>query len=486
MQLDRSPFRVPGVGLRLAPALVFVVLGGLLIPSGPAGAFGTVHALGQNAEHEMITRVLSCFSQKQAPTPCFRKRSMNILAGESGSFGAVGSPDIPPYLFGRPYNHCDDGDYNVIGAASYPKTEAEAHQQLLSCIKWAQTRISWAVYWSRLLLSNGTINFQQARTDQSCKLPNDVDGFDVNAKCAILNELGRAMHAAEDFWSHSNWADHANPKEPVSASNQPGLGRSDVPNYFLSSHNGSIPPDSYWKFPPNLVTGCDDSAPLSGFGDRILHSNLSKDKGLINPNDGKTSNPDTQRGRVGNNFELAVTGARNQTVALWNSYVNTLKYFYGNAQAELMVTALTSDTPWTSCQVGGRANNAYTPPAGNVSANRTVTASVVNQSGVNLSCTSADMNYGEWGVMAPDTIGVGATGTFKALSNGSDTEGEVSYRLGSGTIGGVQGASVVIKWNNPLIGYNSYSCRANAGFRCTVGGQQSGNDSAPTFTVSPS
>jgi hypothetical protein len=146
-----------------------------------------------------------------------------------------------------------------------------------------------------------------------------------------------------------------------------------------------------------------------------------------------------------------------------------------------MIRALTSDAPWSSCQVGGRANNALDPPVGNVSAARTVTATIVNQTGLTLSCDTATLDGGEWGVMAPDTVGVSQSASFKALSNGAGTEGSVAYRVGGGP------TSVTISFSNPLFGSNSYSCQPSAvQYRCSIGGKQSDSDSAPTITVSAS
>jgi hypothetical protein len=446
----------------------------VLLAAAPAGAFGTINGLGQNAEHEKITRVLACTSTP-VPANCFQQESLNLLAGRPGTFGAVGAPDIPPYLFGNPQNHCDDADYNITGATTYPQTEAQAHQRLVDCITQAQQRLTSAVNLASGLLSNGAINPQAGRSDVTCSLPTGINASDKTAKCSVINQLGRALHTAEDFWSHSNWADVADSSKPISSSNPPGLGRSDVPLYFLYPAAGN------WQFPANLVTGFDDSGPFTKCGDRICHSNLNKDNGSINPNNGATSNPSTTRGKVANNFQRAVTGARAQVVATWNSFVTGLQTKYGAGPAALMVRALTNDTPWTTCQLGGSAREARTPPVGDKGAARTVSGKIVNEIGHPFNCTSANIDYGEWGVMAPDSVGVGATGTFKALSNGSSTIGNVTYTSPSGT-------TLKISWSNPWVGSNSYGCDvggASSGqYRCTIGGKQSGFDSSPTFTVS--
>ena len=53
-----------------------------------AQAFGTANLLGQNAEHEKITR-LALAGQG------FERKSLDELAGKGGTFGAVGAPDNP-------------------------------------------------------------------------------------------------------------------------------------------------------------------------------------------------------------------------------------------------------------------------------------------------------------------------------------------------------------------------------------------------------
>jgi hypothetical protein len=256
----------------------------LLLAAVPAGAFGTINGLGQNAEHEKITRVLSC-SSTPAPANCFQQESMNLLSGRPGTFGAVGAPDIPPYLFDNPQNHCDDADYNVVGAKSYPQTQAQAQQRLVDCIAQAQQRLTAAVDFASGLLSNGAINPEAGRADVKCNLPIGVKSADNTAKCSVINQLGRALHTAEDFWSHSNWADVADPSAPISSNNPPGLGRSDVPPYFLYPAAGN------WQFPPNLVTGFDDSGPFTKCGDRICHSNSTRTMGSSTPTPGPRAIP---------------------------------------------------------------------------------------------------------------------------------------------------------------------------------------------------
>ncbi len=57
-----------------------------LVPQ--AQAFGTIRSLGQNAEHERITRNgLASFG--------FGPDSLSEIAGKNGTWGAVGAPTTP-------------------------------------------------------------------------------------------------------------------------------------------------------------------------------------------------------------------------------------------------------------------------------------------------------------------------------------------------------------------------------------------------------
>ena len=65
----------------------------LLTPTPPrVHAFGTINGLGKRAEHERITRAaLACPPGVKSTGDCFEPRSIDQLAGHSGTFGAVGT-----------------------------------------------------------------------------------------------------------------------------------------------------------------------------------------------------------------------------------------------------------------------------------------------------------------------------------------------------------------------------------------------------------
>jgi len=106
-----------------AAAVLALLVAGLYAPqivnAPPANAFGTINGLGQRAEHERITRAaLACAPGVKSDGSCFEPRSIDQLAGHSGTFGAVGAPDLDES--GDPNAHCDDADFlNVPG---YPQS----------------------------------------------------------------------------------------------------------------------------------------------------------------------------------------------------------------------------------------------------------------------------------------------------------------------------------------------------------------------------
>src|SRR5579862_7678114 len=67
----------------------------LLAATTAAWPFGTVRGVGQNAEHERITRhALGCgLTGIGAVDNCFEDKSLQELAGTDHDFGAVGIPD---------------------------------------------------------------------------------------------------------------------------------------------------------------------------------------------------------------------------------------------------------------------------------------------------------------------------------------------------------------------------------------------------------
>lgn len=90
--------------------------------------FGTIRGAGQNAEHERITRQGLTLNG----SPLLEPETLNELAGQDGSWGAVGAPDNPGRgLMSSERNHCDGADW--YDEPDYPQTKAQARAALESC-----------------------------------------------------------------------------------------------------------------------------------------------------------------------------------------------------------------------------------------------------------------------------------------------------------------------------------------------------------------
>jgi hypothetical protein len=79
--------------------------------------------------------------------------------------------------------------------------------------------------------------------------------------------------------------------------------------------------------------------------ERITHSCLNKDKALIDPASGATSEPLTPRGKIGTNAQKAVTGAIAETRRQWADLRAELLATYGAERGKRMISALTQDVP---------------------------------------------------------------------------------------------------------------------------------------------
>jgi len=328
---------------RLGPALLSaLVLAGcvVLVPS-PAAAFGTIEGGGQHREHERITRAaVACPAGTDSNDDCFEPRSVDQLAGHGKGFGAVGSPDLTEVT--NPAAHCDDADFL---AGDYPQTRDAATAALLECVNHLRGRFGEAIEHAGALLDDGgEIVDAEVALDTDCLL----DATERRAKCTSLEAFGRALHGAQDFYSHSNWADVADPAAPIGAGNPPGLDRP-APSPILDLRGDGEP-----EVPPDLATGCfvpRDQVPGVGLCEgRITHAALNKDNGLVDPVTVKATDPTTPRGMVADNFAKAVAGAVIETRHQWQELRAALVLAYGAAKASLMACALTHDDPLDGCK----------------------------------------------------------------------------------------------------------------------------------------
>ncbi len=323
-----------------------LVLAGYLASSAPAaGAFGTIDSAGQHREHERITRAsLSCSAAVGSGPACLEAASIDVLAGHNREFGGVGAPDSDEVF--DPAAHCDGADFLEGG---YPRTRAEATAALLDCVGHLRMRLGEAVVDAAALLDDdGQVVEDEVDLESDCR---GTEATETRAKCATLVAFGRVLHGVQDFYSHSNWADEADPTRPIGADNPPGLGLP-APSPVLDLRSDT-PPD----VPPALSTGCfvlRDEVP--GVGEcegRVTHAALNKDNGLIDPDTGGATDPTTPRGMVGDDFARAVAGAIEETRRQWRDLRAELAVRYGEDDASVMTCALTHDDPVDDCRDRG-------------------------------------------------------------------------------------------------------------------------------------
>lgn len=302
----------------------------LLMPAQGALAFGTANLLGQNAEHERITRrALGCgVNGGPGANTCFRAKALNDLAGQTGTWGAVGAPDNP--VNGRtndPKSHCDDGDF--LAVANYPQSAKSAQAALQQCRNWMSTNINNAVNDAAPLVKNHALVDKEIPTFFDCTF-NYVKG---RAYCNVLEGFGAALHAAQDFYSHSNWVDQPSSSNPISITNPPGLAKTGR-SAWLDLRQASP------AFPKGLISGCfKGTLPngTSGCPNQVSHYVLNKDKGIIDPAIGAGSTP---RGMVAGNFSRAVVAAIDETRDKWTLLQERLIQRYGARDGGLMICAL--------------------------------------------------------------------------------------------------------------------------------------------------
>lgn len=327
---------------RMPVARLIAVAGIMVISTG----FGTINSGGQNSEHGRITRhALSCDSATP-PSACFQPDTLDSLAGSRGDFGAVGAPDRGRGML-TSFSHCSAGDY--FDVPGYPRSRSEAEASLSECRDYMLDNIRHAVRDAADLLDDdGEIRSSQIPSYISCVYAGQEHG---RAKCNVLAHLGRILHASQDFYSHSNWVDQADPARPVGVDNPPGLGNSGpAPWLDLRVANPA--------FPAGLVSGCFDMASFLGedtgclYGEegagthRLRHLDLNKDTGTIDPQIGEGT---TTRGAIRDNFERAVRAAIEDSADKWATFQEMLVGAYGEERAALMVCAITHDDPVDDC-----------------------------------------------------------------------------------------------------------------------------------------
>ncbi len=291
-----------------------------------AFAFGTINSLGQHAEHEKITRLgLSGLG--------IGHKTLDEIAGKRGTYGAVGAPDrLSRGLMSVSAAHCDNGDW--LRSKGYRQSHKDAKSKLVECRQWIFRWLNKAVELAdQLVDKNGRVTKRGRIAEFSCKF----DGKRGSVKCRILGAMGVAYHAAQDFYSHTNWTD-VQVRGVIGSKNPPGLG-----------HNTPAPwlnPARRVKMPEGLISGCFGGVPEFAFcRGRVRHSVLNKDKGKIDVKSGSIGRGKTKRGKVNGNFSRAVKAAIKDTRAKWQYFESKLVQKYGSSRGKLMICLIRRDDP---------------------------------------------------------------------------------------------------------------------------------------------
>jgi len=268
---------------------------------------------------------------------------MDLLAGRDPYFGGVGAPDSDE--ISDPAAHCDNADFLV--ETGYPRSRDLATDGLIECVTHLSRRFDEGIAAAAVLVDTErrVVPAEVQLDPPDCKF---IEGVEVRAKCTSLVGLGRALHGAQDFYAHSNWADEPDPSRPVGDDNPPGLNLPG-PSPILDLRTDGTP-----TVPTELITGCyvlKDQVPGAGeCAGRVTHAALNKDNGRVDPTTGDVTEPTTPRGMVNDNFAKAVTGAIAETQRQWSDFQAELSMRYGQETADLMVCALTHDDPVDDCQ----------------------------------------------------------------------------------------------------------------------------------------
>ncbi|HVY87114.1 MAG TPA: hypothetical protein VG943_18415 [Caulobacterales bacterium] len=284
-----------------------------------ARAFGTINGMGQHEEHQRITR--AAFSD-------FGVLTLDELGGRRGRFGAVGAPDNP--LRGLLFTdeaHCDNGDH--LDAPGYPQSREQAQHNLERCRAWMIQWIERAVRAAAPLAHPDGDN-----TFLDCGFVGDPG----SAKCAVLADLGIALHAAQDFYAHTNWVDRP-ADSAIGPENPPGLG-----------NQGRAPwldPRRSIDFPAGLMSGCFHGEPETWFCKydatiQVRHAVLNKDTGEFADN-GAPLGGTTPRGRINGNFQRAIAAAIDDSRDKWAYFQERVIAAYGAENGRRIICVVRSD-----------------------------------------------------------------------------------------------------------------------------------------------
>jgi hypothetical protein len=281
--------------------------------------------------------------------------------------------------------HCDGGDYlsnNNNGGKPYPISREQANEYYNQCVRDMVKYLTNAVQAAdKLVLPSGSgykIDTAQLINSADCANKDEwtwVKGSydssrkwkmgsykpsgltqDPRAKCVVLRNFGRILHATTDFYAHTNYADKANPIMPVGIENPPGLNQAPTPAPLLETYslwqyrktlsdpNGAQADQtmkdkigkSEGRFPADLTSGCwvySDEEYQRKCANRILESSTMQ----------KDNSTDNRSLAAKNNFENAFNTAAADVRRQWETLKSALNETYGSEKARFMIDAISKN-----------------------------------------------------------------------------------------------------------------------------------------------
>jgi hypothetical protein len=273
-------------------------------------AFGTIRSFGQNAEHERITR-------KAMEGAGFGGATLDLLAGKNGTFGAVGAPDRPGRdLITVSQAHCDDGDW--FNKSGYAQSLTQANDALRACRTLMYQNLDQALAHAGDLV-RPDLSYGDTTTGSDCPF----DGKKGSPKCRVLEYFGLALHASQDFYSHSNWVDA--PRARPTVEDPQGLNNNGPADWLGPAQPQAVP--------AGLITGCYGFPEWANCGGRVKHAYLNKDTAS------------TSRG----GYDKAMRVAAEDTRAKWDQFSANVRKRYGDARGNKILCVIRSDRPRESC-----------------------------------------------------------------------------------------------------------------------------------------
>jgi len=227
------------------------------------------------------------------------------------------------YEWHRTESHCDSADHvppRYNNGETYPKDNAWRVKLFHMCGMYARNNFYEAIIRAWELQQDG----KPVKTDMSRDCEFNPEKTESRPKCAVIRDVGRALHTVQDFYAHGNWADFSVPGEPVTRRNPYGLGRGPDDRFTMWEvllRQYFEPSDVEKWLPEELITGCHPDDYVDGVRQnckgRVKHDHdLAKDTG------------GSKRGKVvvdgKSNFHRAYEGAQAETDRQVRDFVQRL------------------------------------------------------------------------------------------------------------------------------------------------------------------